>query len=67
MCLRSFVDLKERNQAQIAEALGEFNKYVAGLALGHDPTPDEAVFHYVVHGGPEDWERRHGVPQNNAA
>jgi hypothetical protein len=51
-------DLAKNNQEQIAEMLGHDNKYYAGLALGHDPSPDEAARHYVEHGGCANFRQR---------
>lgn len=45
-------------QAQREEILGPVNMYYAGLALGHKPTPEEATWHYIFHGGPIDFRQR---------
>lgn len=48
----------ERMWAQIQEALGDFNRWCAGERLGHPPTDNEALDHYLHNGGPEDFARR---------
>ena len=57
MC-RTKLGLVEYNQRQIAEMLGPVNMYFASLALGRQATREEAVWHYVFNGGPEDFRRR---------
>ncbi|MEX0919037.1 MAG: hypothetical protein WDZ85_03715 [Candidatus Paceibacterota bacterium] len=51
-------DLAAWNQEQIAEMLGDDNRYFAGQRFGHSPTKQEAVRHYVECGGPTDFARR---------
>lgn len=51
--------LLEHNVLEIQEALGNFNKWLAGKKLKHDPTPDEAIQHYAENGGPENFNRKH--------
>jgi len=36
---------------QQEEILGDENRYYAGLSLGHEPTPEEAAWHYIKCGG----------------
>jgi len=45
-------------KAEIEEMFGPDNMYFAGLALGHGPTKNEAVWHYINNGGPADFRRR---------
>jgi len=51
--------LKKRNRAQVIDALGDLNKYYAGLKLGHSPSRQEAIDYFMTHGGPEAWYKRH--------
>lgn len=37
--------------AQVAIALGDENRWYAGERVGHDPTPDECMEHFYLHGG----------------
>lgn len=41
------------NRQQIKEALSDENKWFAGECLGHSPTDEEAILHYILHGGSE--------------
>ncbi|MFW5853229.1 MAG: hypothetical protein ACOCU8_01140 [Patescibacteria group bacterium] len=50
--------LKQRNLAQIQEALSPENRWFAGQFLGHKPTDSEAVSYYISHGGAEGFARR---------
>lgn len=54
----SFVEYMRR---QIELILGPENKWYAGEALGHSPTDEEAVSHWITHGGAEDFSARHRV------
>ncbi|MDZ4228254.1 MAG: hypothetical protein U1E54_03335 [Candidatus Levybacteria bacterium] len=45
-------------KAQIAEMLSPLNRYFAGTVLGHPPSKEEAVMHYITHGGSADFEKR---------
>ena len=42
--------LKERNQMQIIEALGEVNRYFFHEHYGRDGTDDELVIYYIEKG-----------------
>jgi len=69
MCNIEHINLAEYNKAEIEEMLGPVNRYFAGLILGRDPTKDEAIWHYIRNGGPQDfrlrWEQTHKlIPQN---
>jgi hypothetical protein len=46
------------NLDQLREALGDDNRWFAGLCLGHCPIQDEAVDYYWAHGGPEGHRQR---------
>ena len=50
-------DVRRGNAEQMAEFLGDFNKWVTGEAVGHDPTPEECFWHYYHNGGPEAYRR----------
>jgi hypothetical protein len=50
--------LAEYLNLQKKEALGETNLYFAGRELGHKPTEDEAMSHYVFYGGADDFRKR---------
>ena len=45
---------------QIAEALGADNRWFAGETLGREPTDEEAIRHWIAHGGASDWRWRSG-------
>lgn len=69
MCNIEYVKLSGYIKAELEEMLGPVNRYFAGLALGRDPTNEEAVWHYIKSGGPQDfrrrWEQTHKrIPQN---
>ncbi len=51
--------VKERKLLQIAEALGSFNRWIAGVNLGHNPTDRECIWWYIEHGGSDDFAKRH--------
>jgi hypothetical protein len=53
------VVLAKRMEDQRREALGPDNMWYAGLTLQHNPNKQEAGMHYCLHGGPEDFNRRH--------
>jgi hypothetical protein len=48
---------------QICEMLSEFNMWVTGEKLGHPPTKEEAVMHYVIHGGAENFAERYSYKE----
>ena len=52
------------NLDQLREALGDDNRWFTGLCLGHCPTEDEAVWHYMTHGGREGHRLRLAAKQN---
>lgn len=58
MCNTEHINLAEYNKAELEEMLGPVNRYFAGLMLGRDPTKDEAIWHYIRNGGPQDFRRR---------
>jgi hypothetical protein len=35
-----------------------FNEWVTGVAVGHPPTNDEKIVHFLVHGGRENYRKR---------
>ena len=45
------ISFEERRKKQEAEILSNDNRWYAGLAIGHDPTPEECAWHYVNSGG----------------
>jgi hypothetical protein len=56
------MNLKEWNRRQIAEALGEVNRYFFGIVTGKNPkdaTEDELVEFYATHGGARDFAKKH--------
>jgi hypothetical protein len=50
---------RKRNEAQLQEALGAYNEWIAGVNLGKPPTKTELITWYFEHGGPQDFARRH--------
>jgi hypothetical protein len=44
--------IRVRNQRQIAEVLGDYNRWVASQEINRPVTRKEAIEHYVDHGGP---------------
>ncbi|MFH1111470.1 MAG: hypothetical protein V1712_00145 [Patescibacteria group bacterium] len=53
------LSLKEYEELQIKEMLGQDNEYFAGRELGHSPTDEEAAEYYVEHGGAEHFAKEH--------
>ena len=51
-------ELKERMSAQLSEALSPLNRWYAGVELGREATDEEAVVHYLKHGGAEGFAKR---------
>lgn len=51
--------LKERNQMQIREALGEVNRYYFHEHYGRDGSDDELVMFYITGGGARDFAEKH--------
>ena len=51
--------VQKRNLDQIDRALSPFNRWVAGVNLGHKPDTTECVLWYIDHGGPEDYNKEH--------
>ena len=49
----SHEELLESLALQKAEALGPYNRWLAGERLGHSPTDEEALDHYFNHKGAE--------------
>lgn len=43
----------EYMKRQCLEMLDDFNKWVTGVEVKHDPTKDECARHYIEHGGAE--------------
>lgn len=58
---RTVLPRKEYLNRQVKEALGELNKYYAYLELGREPTEEEAVMHFLLCGGGEDFSRRFAI------
>jgi len=58
--LSSFQEYMER---QICEILGEFNMWLAGEKLGHPPTKEEAVMHYILYGGAKNFAERYSYKE----
>lgn len=46
-------------QEQWELSQSDFNLWVAGIALGHQPSPSEAFLHFCNNGGAEDFRRQH--------
>lgn len=44
--------------AQIKEMLGEFNRWITGVKVGHLPSDEECAYHYIRDGGAEDFSKR---------
>ena len=53
--------LGEYNLRQVQEMLGKENRYFTGLAVGHPPSDDECVEHYVKDGGSAGFRTRHVI------
>ena len=51
--------VRERKKAQINEALSPFNRWVAGINLGHEPNVRECVWWYMEHGGAINYAEQH--------
>jgi hypothetical protein len=58
--------VKRRKEEQLTEALGPFNRWIAGVNLGHDPSPRECVWWWLEHDGPLDFEKRHPANDTQA-
>jgi len=41
-----------------ASVLSPFNEWVTGVAVGHTPTFEEKLFHFITHGGLASYRRR---------
>jgi len=52
-------EIDRRNKDQQAEALGDDNMWFAGEKIGHEPSDEEAVRHYIESGGAKDYAERH--------
>ena len=48
MSVRWKFDTKSYLAAQSVQVMGELNKYYTGLAVGHDPTPEECWRHWCA-------------------
>jgi len=48
------------HEEQQKEMLGEDNRNYTRMVLGHEPTDEELVWHYINNGGAEDFSKRHG-------
>lgn len=59
--------LADHMQAQLNEMLGPVNRYFAGIALGHSPSDEEAIWHYLHNGGPENFRQRRQGPASGQA
>lgn len=46
---------------ELGDALGPFNRWVTGVALKRPPTDEECLWHYIEHGGPEQFSSTHHV------
>jgi hypothetical protein len=46
------------SEAQMAEMLGDYNRWFAGKALGREPSRQELQLWYIEHGGAADFRRR---------
>lgn len=62
MCKQFANDLKVNNAHQVAEALGDYNRYFANRYyqehFGRNATDDECLIYYVNHGGAEGHRQR---------
>lgn len=56
----SHKNLSVWNEEQQKEMLGEDNRNYTRMVLGHEPTDEELVWHYINNGGAEDFSKRHG-------
>jgi hypothetical protein len=52
---------EEYLQLQTKEALGRLNMYYTYLELGREPTPSEAVMHFIVCGGAQDFSEHFAI------
>ena len=48
-----------QNLEQWELSQSDFNRWVAGIDLGHEPSSLEAFIHFVRNGGAEDFRRQH--------
>ena len=51
--------VRRRNIAHIKRALSPFNRWVAGVNLGHKPNTIECVLWYIDHGGAKNYTEQH--------
>lgn len=56
--MRKF-DTKNYVRAELEQALGPDNKWFAGEKLGHSPTENEAITHFINHGGAKNFFSKH--------
>jgi hypothetical protein len=48
-----------RKLEQVIEALGDYNRYLASVKLGHHASDGEAIAHYIAEGGAEHFANQH--------
>lgn len=53
------LEILRLNILKAREAITGFNRWVAGVNLGHDPTNTECLRWYVDHGGPQNFAQRY--------
>jgi len=53
------LEAQNRLLIQLAEALGDTNRYFASINLGHPPSDNEAFDHYVLNGGKKHFDEIH--------
>jgi hypothetical protein len=61
------MNLKERNQAQIIEALGAVNRYFYWLETGknsEEATPSDLIMFYINHQGAKHYAETHQETQD---
>ncbi|PJE74295.1 MAG: hypothetical protein COV01_02245 [Candidatus Taylorbacteria bacterium CG10_big_fil_rev_8_21_14_0_10_41_48] len=53
------LEAQNRLLIQLAEALGDTNRYFASITLGYPPSDNEAFDHYVLNGGKKHFDEIH--------
>ena len=55
------LERKEYIKKQFEEACSNPNRHFANIAQSKETNEDEAFLHYTLHGGAEDFARRHAI------
>ena len=63
---KSPTELERLRDAQLAEMLGDTNRWFAGEALGHKPTAEECIMYYVMVGAAKEFRKRWEERKNQA-